>query len=127
MIYSDSLMEVSESGVRFRNYYFPMGSKSVPFADIISIESKPTTLLNGKWRLWGTGDFMTWFPRDWKRHQRSSIFFLRLASQKIRIDFTVENAEQFIRVIESKGMKVSIHENGRRENTAGLFLKHEET
>jgi hypothetical protein len=38
--------------------------------------------------------------------------FYRLASQKIPIGFTVENAEQFIRVIESKGMKVSIHENG---------------
>ena len=62
MIYSDSLIEVSEIGVRFRNYYFPMGSKSVPFADIISVESKPTKLLNGKWRLWWTGDFMTWFP-----------------------------------------------------------------
>jgi hypothetical protein len=103
---------VSESGIQFRHYYFPIGSKSVPFADIMSIESKPNTLLNGKWRLWGTGDFMTWFPRDWKRPQRSSIFFLRLAGQKIRIGFTVENAEQFIRVIESKGVKVSIHEHG---------------
>jgi hypothetical protein len=54
---------------------------------------------------------------------QSSIFFLRLASQKIRIGFTVENAEHFISVIESKGVKVSTRENKRRENTAGLFPK----
>jgi len=112
VIYSDSLIEVSESGIRFRNYYFPIGSKSVPFTDMIRIENKPTTLLNGKWRLWGTGDFMTWFPKDWKRPQRSCIFSLRLASQKIRIGFTVENAEHFIDIMNSKGVKVSNHEKG---------------
>ena len=111
MIYSDSLIEVSEYGIRFRNYYFPSGSKSISFADIISIEKKPATLLTGRWRLWGTGDFRTWFVRDWKRPQRSCVFFLRLASQKIRIGFTVENAEQFVDVVKSKGVRFSTHEN----------------
>jgi hypothetical protein len=40
------------------------------------------------------------------------IFYL-LASQKIRVDFTGENVAQFVRVIESKGVKVSIHEDRR--------------
>ena len=112
MDYSDSLVEVSEKGIQFRNYYFPVGSKSVPFADITSIEGKPSTIRNGKWRLWGTGDFMTWFPRDWKRPRRSRIFFLRLASQKIRIGFTVENVERFIDAVNSVGVSVFEHEKG---------------
>ena len=58
---------------------------------------------------------------------QSSRCFLCLVGQEIRIGFTGENAEHFISVIKSKGVKVSIHENRRRENTAGLFLKQWET
>lgn len=103
--YSDSLLEVSENGIQFRNYYFPIGAKFVRFSDILSIDKKPLTLRNGKWRLWG-GNFITWFPKDWRRPQRSSIFLLCLRTQKIRIGFTVENPEKFMEVIKTKGLEI---------------------
>ncbi len=105
-VYSDSLVEVSQTGIRFRYYYFPVGTKLVRFTDILCIQKKPSTLLNGKWRLWGTGDFKTWFPRDWRRPQRSCIFLLRLTTQKTLIGFTVENPERFVEVLKSKGLKI---------------------
>jgi hypothetical protein len=104
--YSDSLVAVSQSRIDIRNYYFPFGTKSVKFSDILSVEKKPPTLSNGKWRLWGTGDFRTWFSKDWHRPQRSCIFLLSLVTQKIRIGFTVENSEKFIEVIKSIGLKI---------------------
>jgi len=104
--YSDSLVEVSQSGIHIRNYYFPFGTKFVKFSDILSVEKKPPTLSNGKWRLWGTGDFRTWFSKDWRRPQRSCIFLLSLVTQKMRIGFTVENSDKFIEVIKSKGLKI---------------------
>lgn len=105
-IYSDSLVEVYENGIRFHQYYFPFGSKFVEFSDILSLGKKSPTLPNGKWRIWGTLDFRSWFPLDWGRSRRSSIFLLRLASQRIRIGFTVENAERFIEIMKSKGIRM---------------------
>jgi len=105
-IYSDGLVNVYENGIRFRHYYFPFGSKFVEFSDIISLEKKSPTFLNGKWRIWGTGNFMAWFPLDWNRPRRNSILSLRLASQRTRIGFTVENTERFIEVMKSKGIRI---------------------
>jgi len=104
-IYSDKLVNVFENGIQFKNYYFPFVSKFVKFSEILNLERKSPTLLSGKWRIWGTSNFTVWFPLDWKRSQRASIFFLRLASQKIRIGFTVENPERFLEVMESKGIR----------------------
>ena len=33
LTYSDSLVEVSEAGIRFRYYYFPAGTKFVRFSE----------------------------------------------------------------------------------------------
>lgn len=106
LIYSDSLVQVSQTGIQFRSYYFPFGTKFVRFSDILSVTKKPSTLSNGKWRLWGTGDFRTWFPMDWRRPQRDFIFLLHLATQKTRIGFTVEDSERFTEVVRSKGLEI---------------------
>ncbi len=79
-IYSDSLVKVYETNILFQNYYFPFGSKVVEFSDILGFEKKSPTILNGKWRIWGTGNFIVWYPLDWKRPRRNSIFRIRLAS-----------------------------------------------
>ena len=105
-IYTDNLVKVYDNGILFRNYYFPFGSKFVKFSNILSIVKKSPTLTNGKWRIWGTSSFLFWFPLDWKRPKKNSIFFLRLSSQRIRIGFTVENTEQFIEVMKSKRINI---------------------
>ncbi len=107
LIYFDQLVDVFEDGIRIKKYYFPSGkAKFVKFSEILQIEKERPTLMNGKWRYWGSGDFITWFPLDWHRPKRNFIFFLRLATQNIRIGFTVENTEAFIDAIESKGIKM---------------------
>jgi len=105
-IYLDSLVKVYENGIRFQNYYFPFVSKFVEFSDIVSLDRKSPSLPNGKWRIWGTLDFVSWFPLDWGRPRRSSILFLHLASQRIRIGFTVEDTERFIEIMKSKGVRI---------------------
>ena len=93
MIYQDNLVSISEDEIVFEHYYFPSGkSKIVRLSDIKSIEVKPSTLLNGKWRIHGTGNFKIWFPRDTQRPKRDKIFFAKLRSQRIEIGFTVEDS-----------------------------------
>lgn len=107
LIYTDKLVDVFDNGIRLKEYYFPSAkAKFVKFSDILEIMKKQPTLMNGKWRYWGTGDFMTWFPSDWNRSKRDFIFFIRLTTQRIRIGFTVENSKTFIEAIEIKGIEI---------------------
>ena len=93
MIYQDNLISITEYEIIFEHYYFPSGkSKVVWLSDIESIEVRPATLLNGKWRIHGTGNFKIWFPRDTQRPERDKIFFAKLMSQRIEIGFTVEDS-----------------------------------
>ncbi|HEY0548353.1 MAG TPA: hypothetical protein VGF13_02060 [Verrucomicrobiae bacterium] len=103
-IYKDKLIEVTEEGVTFRNYYFPFGDRSIPFDQIERVEVGPSSVLDGGWRLWGTGDFRTWFPLDMKRPRRDRIFVASLRESSRRIGFTVEDAPQVERVLRERGL-----------------------
>ena len=107
LIYSDALVDVNDNGIYLKNYYFPSTkAKLLKFSDIIQIEKKIPTLRNGKWRYWGTGVLNIWFPLDLNRSKRDCIFFIQLASQRIRVGFTVENTNAFIEAIQTKGIKI---------------------
>ncbi|MBI5550384.1 MAG: hypothetical protein HY911_02675 [Desulfobacterales bacterium] len=90
--YQDHLVSITENEIVFEHYYFPTGSrKVVRIADIAHITVKPPTLWNGKWRLHGTGNLKTWFPKDSKRFMRDRIFFAALKGRWVEIGFTVED------------------------------------
>mgnify|MGYP001258111815 CR=1 FL=1 len=92
MLYQDSLITITANEIVFKHYYFPFGrEKRVALADIVRVTVKPPTLLNGKWRLHGTGNFKTWFPRDTRRYQRDRIFFAELKDRWVHIGFTAED------------------------------------
>lgn len=104
VLYSDSLVEITQGAICFKNYYFPFGSRRVSFSDISHITTEKPSLLNGQYRLHGTGDFVTWFPRDWKRPQRAVIFFAQMRGSSRRIGFTVEDAAQVERLFQNNNL-----------------------
>jgi ABC-type phosphate transport system substrate-binding protein len=104
-IYRDNLVEISNGSITFFNYYYPSSKNlTVKFNEIEKFEVKEPTLLTGKYRFWGTGNFITWYPKDFKRNTRDHIFFLFRRNKKIRIGFTVENSQQVISILKSKKM-----------------------
>ena len=106
-LYSDGLVKLTEEAICFRHYYFPVGgSKSIPLVDVIRIEQRSPTLLNGKWRLWGTSDFRRWFPVDWSRPKRDAIFFLVRSGGKKSIGFTVKDTREFIEALKKSGVNL---------------------
>jgi len=103
MIYRDNLISITENEMVFEHYYFPTGTKKVvQLADIEWVTVKEPTFWNGKWRLHGTGNFKTWYPRDFKRPKRDRIFFVKRKGQWINIGFTVEDADQVEKILEEK-------------------------
>ena len=102
ILYSDKLVKVDDDSILFRQYYFPIFSKSVKFSEIEKIIIEAPTLRNGKFRYWGTGDFLHWFPSDFNRCKRDVIYTLFRKNKKIRIGFTVENSEKVTEILKGK-------------------------
>ena len=101
--YLDKLVEISHESIRFRNYYFPFGSKLVPFSEVDRVVVETPTLM-AKWRIHGTADFKTWFPRDWRRPSRDRLFVMTLQTGRRRIAFTVEDSDTVIRIFRDNGL-----------------------
>ncbi len=106
MLYSDALVDVTNDAIIYKRYFFPFGSKRVEFTRIERIEAKKPSIGNGKWRVWGTANFRSWFPLDWKRPSRDKIFVAFLRDSSWRIGFTVENPAQFEEVLKGEGLSM---------------------
>jgi len=103
--YKDSLVELSDQEIVFHHYYFPLASdKRVPLTEIESVETRPPSILNGSWRIWGTGDFQTWFPFDGRRPRRDRIFIAHLRDRSGRIGFTVEDSQAMQGILKERGL-----------------------
>ena len=103
--YKDKLVEITDQEVVFRRYYFPFGTaKHVPLSQIESVQVRQPSLQSGSWRIWGTGDFATWFPLDFGRPNRDAIFFASLRDSSQRIGFTAEDAQKVTKVLKERGL-----------------------
>ena len=104
-LYKDGLIEITDQEVVFHRYYFPFGGdKHVPLSQIESVQVRPPSVWGGSWRIWGSGDFRTWFPLDGARPSRDRIFITFLRGRFRRIGFTVEHSEEVAEVLKERGL-----------------------
>ncbi len=74
--YEDKYITCDDEGVRVRAYYFPWGSKVIPYSSIRALDRFPLTAWRGKARIWGSGDLRHWANLDPGRPKKSVGFFL---------------------------------------------------
>ena len=102
-LYQDSLITIEGDNLTLKNYYFPsMSSKKILFANVESIMVYESSILRGKWRIQGTGDFRTWYPADSYRYKRDKIFVIIFKNKWMRSAFTVENSEKVTEILTEK-------------------------
>lgn len=100
VLYSDSLVRLSEQGIAF----LTSSSRTVPYSAIESVQSLEPTLRNGKWRIWGTGTLSTWFVFDGHRPSRDRIFVATIKGQTTKLGFTAEDSSRVETILRSKGL-----------------------
>ncbi len=101
-LYQDNLIEIRNNSIILKHYYFPFISKKILFTNIETIKTKEPTLINGKWRIWGTGSLTVWFPIDLFRPIRKEIFFITYKNKKIRTGFTVADSDKVEEILREK-------------------------
>ena len=105
ILYQDNLVEIKDDLIILKNYYFPsMSPKNILFTNVEKIEVKEPTLLRGKWRIQGTGDFRTWYPMDSYRPKRDKIFLITFKNKWMRSAFTVEDSRKVEDIFRAKGL-----------------------
>lgn len=104
-LYQDGLVELTDEEIVFHRYYFPFGTdRHLPWNQIESIQVRQPSVFGGSWRLWGTGDFRTWYPMDNQRPSRDWIFVARLRNRFRRIGFTVEDSKKVMNILSERGL-----------------------
>ena len=76
--YSDGKVECTAKGIRIRGYYFPYGTKDIPYRSVKGMRRFEMTALKGQWRIWGTGNFRYWANLDVNRPKKKVGFILDL-------------------------------------------------
>jgi hypothetical protein len=104
-LYCDRLVEVTDQEMVFHRYYFPFdGDRRVHLSQIESIQVRPPSIWAGSWRIWGTGDFRTWFPLDGGRPSRDRIFIASLRNNCGFIGFTALDSQKVAGILRERGL-----------------------
>jgi hypothetical protein len=102
--YQDRWIECTDTEVRVRGYYFPWGTKRIPYASIRSLDRFTLTALRGKGRIWGSGDFKHWANLDPRRPTKSVGFMVNLGRHVIPV-LTPDDPDAFEKVL---GQRVAL-------------------
>jgi hypothetical protein len=76
--YSDRWITCGPSDVRIRGYYFPWGTKRIPYASIRAVRRVKIGTLTGRGRIWGTSNPRFWAGFDPSRPRKTSGLILDL-------------------------------------------------
>ncbi len=78
-LYDDGSLVCGSDRLDIHSYYFPFGTKSIPYSSIKRLQRiEITGPLSGQWRIWGTGNPRYWANLDLKRPRKKVGFIIDL-------------------------------------------------
>jgi hypothetical protein len=92
--YNDGKIECGPTTLRIRGYYFPYGTKDIPYASIKGLSRFEMSALRGKLRIWGTGNFKYWANLDTGRPSKT-IGFIVDNGKSVKPFITPDNPDAF--------------------------------
>jgi hypothetical protein len=96
--YRDRWISCDDDEIRVRAYYFPWGTKRIPYGSIRGIRRVTMGRLRGRGRIWGTGNLKYWASLDPGRPSKSVAFILDLG-RHVSPFLTPDDPEAFERAV----------------------------
>ncbi|WP_017306159.1 hypothetical protein [Spirulina subsalsa] len=75
ILYEDEYIVCDDDAITIHYYYFPLGSKRIPYREIRKVETEPMTWWAGGLRIWG-GNLAYWFHLDPKRPWKEKLIII---------------------------------------------------
>lgn len=91
-LYRDRLIECATEEMLVRGYYFPWGTKHIPYSSIRSVRRVGMGPLTGKARIWGSTTLRYWASLDPGRPSKSTALVLDIG-QRIRPFITPDDPD----------------------------------
>ena len=98
--YRDQWISCDDHEIRVRAYYFPWGTKHIPYGSVKGMRKVEMDVLHGRARIWGTGNFKYWASLDPRRRTKSIAFILDLGG-RVSPFLTPDDPDAFDRVVRS--------------------------
>lgn len=102
MDYDDGRVACTGDGLLIRWYYFPAGSKRVPWSKIRAVRPRPAA----RGRIWGSGDLVHWYNLDPHRPSKDTALVIDTGSV-VKPVITPDSPEQLIAALTRHGITVS--------------------
>ena len=74
--YRDTWIQCTAEDIRIRGYYFPWGTKRIPYSSLRAMRRVTLSAMRGQFRVWGTANPKYWASLDPKRPRKSVGFVL---------------------------------------------------
>jgi len=100
-LYRDRWIECTSDALRIRGYYFPWGTKKIPYAAIRSVQPVEMSAFTGRGRVWGTANPRYWASLDPRRPGKRTGLVLDLG-RFVRPFITPDDPQAVERVIRER-------------------------
>jgi len=100
MLYDDGGIACDDDALIIRRYYL-WGSKRIPYASIRDVTERPLGPARGKWRIWGSGDFVHWWNLDTRRPQKETALEID-AGGRVRPTITPDDPRAVERILKDR-------------------------
>jgi hypothetical protein len=104
-LYTDRWITCTPDEIVVRAYYFPWGSKHIPYTSIRTARRQSMTTLRGRGRIWGTAHPRYWASLDPGRPRKTTAFVLDLG-RRIQPFLTPEDPDAVQRVLREHDVPV---------------------
>ena len=96
--YADRWIECTDAEIRVRGYYFPWGTKRIPYANVKGVRAVTLTRLRGRGRIWGTANLGYWASLDPRRMRKKRALILDLG-RRVKPFLTPDDTDAALRAI----------------------------
>jgi len=101
-LYEDSYLVCDEDALTIHYYYFPIGSKRIPYQAIERFVQEPMNFWTGGGRLWGMGLSPDWFHLDLQRPSKSRCIILFEKDNWVRSVITPQDQDAVLGILQEK-------------------------
>ena len=101
-VYEDRWISCTDSDLRIRGYYFPWGTKVIPYHRIRAVRRVDLSALRGQWRIWGTSNPRFWASLDPKRPSKHVGLVLHVG-RRVRPFITPDDPDAVARILRHHG------------------------
>jgi hypothetical protein len=100
-LYDDGRIVCTTEALIIRGYYFPWGSKKIPYNRIRGLDEFHLGPASGQWRIWGSGTLKYWFNLDPGRTRKTRGLILDLGGF-VQPVITPDDVDQVQNIIEAR-------------------------